>query len=636
MTHLHWLPVDEDWRARLARLRKEAPTSTESIWQEAIALANLQMDFVRTNALDQTLQRIFQDGPPIDAGVLRVRLALLGSCTMAHLHGAIRVAGLRRGIWISIYENDYGQYYQELNNHASALHAFNPTVLLLAQDAYHLAEGISSKLDVNRADSLLEEHVNRIADCWRLAREAFNCQIIQQTPLPVHPDVLGLNEHHAPGSRAHFIYRLNHRLRSKVGQFGVDLLSLDTRAAKDGISQWHDAGLWYRAKQEVAPAVAPLYGDLVGRLIAAKAGRASKALVLDLDNTLWGGVIGDDGIDGIVIGQGSPLGEAYTAFQEYVRELSRRGVILAVCSKNAEALALEPFDKHPEMVLRRQDVASFKANWSDKATNIRLIAAGLNIGLDSLVFIDDNPVERAWVRQELPMVAVPEVTDDPTSFIAALSDGGYFESTMITEEDRLRSERYQGNREREALKSSAVDMTGYLTGLQMQLIWRPFDKIGLQRIVQLINKTNQFNLTTRRCTEEDVLAVMQEQKAFGLQLRLVDRFGDNGIIAVCIGKGSSDDDLVIDTWLMSCRVLGRQLEAATLNLIAAQAKRLGANRLVGDYIPTAKNAMVQNHYAALGFTVVETRSDGGSRAILELADFVPLETCMTVTEGSIE
>jgi FkbH-like protein len=555
---------------------------------------------------------------------------------MAHLHGAIRIAGLRRGIWITIYENDYGQYYQELSNHDSALHAFRPTVLLLAQDAYHLAEGVSSKLDVNQADDLLAERVNRIADCWRLAREAFNCQIIQQTPLPVHPDVLGLNEHRAPGSRAHFIYRLNHRLRSMVGQFGVDLLSLDTRATKDGLSQWHDTGLWYRAKQEVAPAVAPLYGDLVGRLIAAKAGRAFKCLVLDLDNTLWGGVIGDDGIDGIVMGQGSPLGEAYTAFQEYVRELSHRGVILAVSSKNAEALALEPFDKHPEMVLRRQDVASFKANWSDKATNIRLIAADLNIGLDSLVFIDDNPVERAWVRRELPMVAVPEVTDDPSSFIAALSDGGYFESTLITDEDRLRSEQYQGNRQREALKSSAVDMTGYLTDLKMELIWRPFDKIGLQRIVQLINKTNQFNLTTRRCTEGDVLAIMREPNAFGLQLRLVDRFGDNGIIAVCIGKSSSRDDLVIDTWLMSCRVLGRQVEAATLNLIAAQAKRLGAKRLIGDYIPTAKNAMVQNHYAALGFAVVETRSDGGSRAILELADFVPLETCMTVTEGATE
>ena len=512
MTHLHWLPVDDNWRARLAKLRKDTPPSEEVIWQEAVALANLQMDFVRTNALDQTLQIIFKNRSPVGAGILHVRLALLGSSTMAHLHGAIRVAGVRRGIWISIYENNYGQYYQELSDPRSALYAFDPTVLLLAQDAYHLAEGVSSNLDVHQSNLLLDERAQRLAECWRLAREAFNCQIVQQTPLPVHPDVLGLNEHRAPGSRAGFIYRLNHRLRSMVSEFGVDLLTLDTRATKDGISKWHDTGLWYRAKQEVAPAVAPLYGDLIGRLIAAKAGRSSKCLVLDLDNTLWGGIVGDDGVDGIVLGQGSPLGEAYTAFQEFARELSGRGVILAVCSKNDEALASEPFDKHPEIVLKRGDFASFKANWADKASNIKQIAAELNIGLDSLVFIDDNPVERAWVRQELPMVAVPEVTDDPISYIGALSDGGYFEGTMITDEDRLRSAQYQDNRQREALKSSATNVLGYLAGLKMELMSRPFDKVGLQRIVQLINKTNQFNLTTRRCSEEDVLAMMREPK----------------------------------------------------------------------------------------------------------------------------
>ena len=202
-------------------------------------------------------------------------------------------------------------------------------------------------------------------------------------------------------------------MRPAADEAGVDLLALDTREARDGIAAWHDTGLWHRAKQEVTPAAAPMYGDLLARIIAAKLGRSSKCLVMDLDNTLWGGVIGDDGMEGIVIGQGSALGEAYVAFQEYARELSRRGVILAVCSKNDEANAFEPFDKHPEMVLKRGDIASFVANWSDKAANIRAIAADLNIGLDSMVFVDDNPFERTLVRQELPMVAVPEVGDDP-------------------------------------------------------------------------------------------------------------------------------------------------------------------------------------------------------------------------------
>jgi FkbH-like protein len=327
------------------------------------------------------------------------------------------------------------------------------------------------------------------------------------------------------------------------------------------------------------------------------------------------------------------LGEAYLAFQDYARELSRRGVILAVCSKNDEANALEPFATHPEMLLKRGDIASFVANWSDKATNIRAIAAALNIGLDSLVFVDDNPFERALVRQELPMVAVPEVGDDPTDFPGILADAGYFEALTITEEDRERSGQYQGNRLREALRGTATDLPAYLRGLDMQLVWRRFDRIGLARIVQLINKTNQFNLTTRRYTEADVQAVMDDPRAFGLQLRLLDRFGDNGIIAIVIGRMRDAEALEIDTWLMSCRVLGRQVEPTTLNLIADQARRLGAARLVGEYLPTKKNGMVRDHYAKLGFLVTETAADGASRAVLELAGFSPADTFIDVKEG---
>jgi FkbH-like protein len=381
-----------------------------------------------------------------------------------------------------------------------------------------------------------------------------------------------------------------------------------------------------------------MYGDLIGRIIAAKQGKSYKCLVMDLDNTMWGGVVGDDGLEGIVIGQGSALGEAFVAFQEYARELSRRGIILAVCSKNDEANALEPFEKHPEMVLKRGDIACFVANWTDKAANIRTIAAELNIGLDSLVFIDDNPFERTLVRQELPMVAVPEVGDDPVSYAQILSDAGYFEGLAVTQEDRERTGQYQGNRLREALKSSATDLPSYLRGLEMQLIWRRFDQIGLSRTVQLINKTNQFNLTTRRYTEDDVLGVMRDNRSFGLQLRLLDRFGDNGIISIVIGRmqeeaAEEEGDLLIDTWLMSCRVLGRQVEPTTLNLVAEQAQKLGAKRLVGEYIPTKKNAMVKDHYAKLGFTVVNEAADGSSRAVLDLTAFTPAETFIDVRES---
>ena len=603
----------------------------EPRWEQAIALAGARLDFTLTNALDEAVRKRFASPP---AGVIGkpIRLALLGSATMAHLHPAIRVAGLRRGLWVETYENEYGQYLQELSDPGSALHDFQPTAILLALDAHHLSAGVTAAMGGEAADAALEEVANRLREAWAMARRAFRCPLIQQTALPVHLPVLGANEHRLPGSRARFTARLNAALRDLAEQEGVELLALDDRAARDGIAAWHDPALWHRSKQEVTPVAAPMYGDLVARLLAAKQGRSAKCLVLDLDNTVWGGVVGDDGVDGIVIGQGSALGEAYAAFQDYCRELVRRGVILAVCSKNDEANALEPFERHPDMVLKRADIACFVANWSDKAANIRQIAHELNIGLDSLVFVDDNPFERNLVRQELPMVSVPEVGEDPTSYAQAIADAGYFEALSVTEEDRERTTQYHGNRAREALKSTATDLDSYLRGLEMQLTWRRFDRIGLQRIVQLINKSNQFNLTTRRYTEEEVLAVMDDPDAFGLQLRLLDRFGDNGVIAIVIGR-KRDGDLWIDTWLMSCRVLGRQVEPTTLNLIAAEAKRLGARRLVGEYIPTKKNGMVKDHYAKLGFTVAETDGGGGSRAVLDLSGFNPMPTFIHVTEA---
>ena len=628
MAGLYWLPEPQEWRSRLAGF----VAAGQPAWDSAVALANLRLDFVRTNALDSAVRSRFGASPPAGLTTKPVRLALLGSGTLAHLHAGIRVAGLRRNIHIETYENDYGQYWQEIADTGSALHEFNPTTVLLALDAHHLAAGVTAAMageDVARAAA---EVVERVAGCWHGLRAAFGCHIVHQLPLPVHPPLLGQNEQRLPGSRAAFVARVGAELRARAEAEGVDLLALDQRVALDGLDAWHDAGMWHRAKQEVSLAATPLYGDLVARLIAARQGRSFKALVLDLDNTLWGGVVGDDGLEGLVLGQGSALGEAFVAFQDYARELSRRGVILAVCSKNDEANAVEPFEKHPDMVLRRGDIACFVANWSDKAANIRAIARDLNIGLDALVFIDDNPFERALVRRELPMVAVPEVSDDPTGYPRALADAGYFEALAITEDDRARSSQYQANREREALRATTTDLPSYLRSLDMRLIWRRFDQIGLQRTVQLINKTNQFNLTTRRYTEDDVLAIMRDPRAFGLQLRLVDRFGDNGIIAILIGRMTSDTDLLIDTWLMSCRVLGRQVEPTSLNLIAAQAQALGATRLIGEYVPTKKNAMVRDHYAKLGFAPLATDTSGATRAVLDLTGFVPADTFIDVKE----
>ena len=629
MQQLRWLPEQADWRARLRGLG-----DATDAWDKAVGLANARLDFTRTNALDEHVRRHPSCARPDGTGTKPVRLALLGSSTLAHLHPAIRVAGLRRNIHVTTYENDYGQYMQELLDEHSALHAFKPNAVLFAFDAYHLTQGLHAALSAADADAALQATVARIVQCWRLARTAFGCHVMQQTVLDVFPPGMGSNEHRLPGSRSRFTAQLNQALREAADREGVDLVGLDDAARRDGLATWHDPALWHRSKQEVSPALAPSYGELVGRILAARQGRSYKCLVLDLDNTLWGGVIGDDGLDGIVLGQGSAMGEGFTAVQDYAKDLARRGVILAVSSKNDEANALEPFEKHPEMTLRRTDIASFRANWQDKAANIRAIAADLNIGLDSLVFLDDNPFERNLVREQLPMVAVPEVPDDdPARVPGVLADAGYFESLGITAEDLERTAQYQENRARDALRADATDMESYLRALDMRMVWSHFDAMGQSRVVQLINKTNQFNLTTRRHNDADVAAIIADPHAFGLQIRLLDRFGDNGIIAIIIGRLTAPDTVTLDTWLMSCRVLGRGVERTTLNLVASQAAALGATRLIGEYLPTKKNGMVREHYTRLGFKPVATTESGASTAELDLSGFVPEPTFIHVSES---
>jgi len=630
MTLLSWLPEAVDWRKRTQALRDSGCP-----FQDAVAIAQTRLDFTQTAALDTMLRQCMGGATFEAAGTTPVRLAVLGSSTLAHLQAGIRVAGLRRHIHISTYENEYGQYLQELLDPRSALHAFAPTVVLFAFDAHHLVRGIHAAFSAADAEAALTASLAGLRQCWTLARAAFSCPVLQQTSLDVFYPLVGSNEHRLPGSRSAFIARLNAALRLQADAAGVDLVALDDAALRDGMRTWHDPALWHRSKQEVTPARAPSYGELVARVIAARQGRSYKCLVLDLDNTLWGGVIGDDGLDSIVLGQGTALGEGFASVQAYAKELARRGIILAVCSKNDESTALEPFEKHPEMVLRRSDIACFRANWQDKAANIRAIAKELNIGLDAMVFLDDNPFERNFVRAQLPMVAVPELPEDEPALVPGiLAAAGYFESIGITPEDLERTMQYQENRARAELQANTGDLEIYLQALDMRLVWNRFDRLGRQRIVQLINKTNQFNLTTRRHTEADVEAIIADPNSFGLQIRLLDRFGDNGIIAIVIGRMTEPKTVTIDTWLMSCRVLGRGVERTTLNLVALQAQALGAEQLVGEYIPTKKNGMVRDHYAKLGFEGPRELADGSCTATLDLSRFVPEPTFIHVSEGA--
>ena len=350
----------------------------------------------------------------------------------------------------------------------------------------------------------------------------------------------------------------------------------------------------------------------------------------------WGGVIGDDGIDGIVLGEGSGAGEAHLALQHYAKQLKERGVILAVCSKNDVKIAEAAFRDHPEMALRRSDFAAFEANWDDKAKNLKAIAAKLNIGVDSLVFVDDNPVERARVRQSLPMVAVPEMPEDPALYVRCLAEAGYFEAVGFTADDRNRAEQYAANAEREALLGAAESMDDFLRGLGMTALYGPFTAVDHARVVQLINKTNQFNTTTRRYTADEIARIMDEPDALTLQFRLLDRVGDNGLVSTMILRPTNDDDevLEIENWVMSCRVFGRELEFEAMNIAVEAARERGARALVADYIPTPKNDVISTLFPSLGFVAVDSTAaaSGATRWALELDDYVARKTHIAVQE----
>jgi FkbH-like protein len=619
---LYWLPQLAGGHHRLP----ESICSGDASWPDLVSVAKSRLNFLQTNQLDRVLLKRGQTAGAFRADAITgaVRLAVLSSSTAEHLSAGIRVAGLRRSLAVEVYTGAYGLYMQELQDRNSGLQKFCPAVVLFAFHAHHLFGKLEVGLSADESRKLVEAAARNIVVAWRLARGLTNGQIIQQTVASSYQPLLGSNEHRLPGSGSALVDRLNVRIRRLAEEEGVDVLAIDSCMARDGWDAWHDPGLWHLAKQEFSPRAAPAYGDLLMRLVDAQRGRSFKCLVLDLDNTLWGGNIGEDGLEGIKLGSGSAVGEAYVAFQLYLRDLSRRGIVLAVCSKNDLAAARSPFDAHPEMVLRQADIASFVANWDDKATNLRAIAAQLGIGIDSLVFVDDSPFERNLARRELPKVAVPELPEDPAHFARCIADAGYFEATRISTEDLARNELYQNNLAREQLHAAHTDLAGYLQSLNMELHWAPFDGVSLRRVVQLSNKTNQFNLRTARYTESEVLAIMQSAGVLTLQLRLIDRFGDNGIIGIVIGVPSGKS-LRLDAWLMSCRVLGRRIEEATMNLIVEEARKLGASELQGEYLPTQRNDMVRDLYPRLGFVRVALREDGSCLWALQLSDYVAFD-----------
>lgn len=535
----------------------------------------------------------------------RCRIALLSSTTLDFLAPILRAQCFGAGIDTEIYIGSFNQYGQEIRDPDSGLARFQPDVIVIGTDWRSL--GLRDEED--SPGDIIHENTVRLESLWRESTERLGATVIQFNYEAPPFDALGQLSTALPGGRGRLLRAINLALWEAAAQtHGVAILDVDQIAARFGKDRWNDPVLWHTAKQYPSAEALPALGHQLTALLRAILGLTSKCLALDLDGVLWGGVIGEDGLAGIQLG-GGPAGEAYVAFQHYLQSLTRTGALLAVCSKNNLEDAVQPFRQHPEMVLRERDIAVFMANWKPKEENLRAIAATMNIGLDAMVFVDDNPAERARVRHSLPEVEVVEMPADPAQYVAAVSRRGLFETLSITREDRERTASIRGNLERKELESAAGAVDDYLAQLDIKVQMAPFDEVNLPRIVQLINKTNQFNLTTRRRGDAEVRALLAAG-AYTQAMRASDRFGDSGLTGVLIAIPEGGG-LRVDTWLMSCRVLGRRLEEAMFGALVRYAAENGYTHITGEYIPTAKNSQVADLYIRMGCTAAGL--DGESR-----------------------
>lgn len=552
------------------------------------------------------------------------RVALLGSYTTDQFGPMLQLACDALGIEVELYSGGYDQYRQEILDERSGLYAFEPTHVVLA-----VHEGAAELPELaEEPEATVEHEAGRWQSLWTRIGERTTARVVQHTFAVRHDPVLGHLATRLPGSREALLRRLNAVLGRVAGN-EVALVDCDRLASTWGKDRWFDDRYWFLAKQAVSLEALPLLARHTAAVIAAELGLSRKCLVLDLDNTLWGGVVGEDGLAGIRLGDGAE-GEAYVAFQERILELKRKGIVLAIASKNDESEARSVFVDHPEMRIREDDIACFAANWDTKVDNIRWIAETLDLGLDSLVYVDDNPAERAIVRRFLPEVDVLRLPDDPALYGRALAEYLHFETATLSREDAARAEHYRARAKAAARRLELGDLEDFLRDLEMTAKIAPFDDVRLPRIVQLIGKTNQFNLTTRRHSLARVRELMAEPGAVHLFLELRDRFTDHGLVGVLIAV-QREDAMEVDTFLLSCRVIGRRAEHAMLEQFAIRAREAGCNRLLGIYSPTAKNGLVRDLYPSLGF---ERVGSDGETMVWEynLDSGIPESTLIAVEE----
>ena len=569
--------------------------------------------------------------------LLPYRLAILRSFTVEPVVPLLRAAGFLAGFDLAAHLGDFNSYAQEILDPQGSLYQFKPDAVILAAQTRDIAPDLWDRygdLTPEERDAAVRRVVQHFADLAQAFRARSGAHLIihgLESPAVASQGTLDSQD---PQGQSALIQRLNHELRELARKHpGVYILDYDSLVARHGRMGWHDERKWLTVRLPIASSHLIHLAEEWLRFLHPLSGKVAKALVVDLDNTLWGGVIGEDGMDGIRIGTEHP-GAAYRDLQRVMLDFYRRGILLAICSKNNLDDAVEVLDKHPGMILRRRHFAAMRINWQDKVQNLREIATELNIGIDALAFLDDNPVEREQVRAALPEVAVLDVPPDPARYATALRGSPLFERLVLSDEDKERGNYYAAQRERTQLETSCTSREDFLRSLEQEVEIAPVHPSTLARVAQLTQKTNQFNVTTRRYKEQEVSEMASSPNRRVISVRVRDRYGDNGLVGVAITRDEGGTR-EIDTFLLSCRVIGRTVETAILSYLAQDARNRGLTRMQGWFLPTKKNAPAIEFYAQHGFSLQKSEPQGALWT-LDLSDGLP--ACpnwirLTVPEG---
>ncbi|MBQ9443314.1 MAG: HAD family hydrolase [Lachnospiraceae bacterium] len=548
------------------------------------------------------------------------RIAVLGNVATQFLSQAIGGYAHLCGMNLKVFDADYDQIDAQLLDPSSETYGYAPDYILLYLATDRIYEEFM-KSDPSLRASFADDMIGKLKRYWDLIEAHCGARILQMGFTSINDAAFGSYGLRTAEAFAYQMKKLDWLLSREAGErkgvYPVDILSVQQEI---GTEKFYDPVLYYNAKVNIALDSMGYVAKKVFDVIDSLQGHAKKCVILDLDNTLWGGVIGDDGLSGIEIGE-LGRGHAYADLQLWLRSLKQRGILLAVCSKNEEDTAKEPFISHEEMVLKLSDIAIFVANWQDKASNIRYIQQTLNIGIDSMVFIDDNPFERELVRSMIPEICVPELPSDPACYLGYLQSLNLFETASYSSEDADRTGMYQAEAKRRESEAAFASLDDYLISLEMEGEALPFDEMHYPRIAQLTQRSNQFNLRTVRYTEEDIARIASDEGYVTLYYTLKDKFGDHGLVSVVILKKESPDVFFVDTWLMSCRVLKRGMEEFIINHLVSAAGKNGAKTLKAEYIPTKKNKMVEHIYEQMGFD-----SAGDNKYSLNVNDFRELKT----------